>query len=210
MTGTPNSAIPQPTRAYARVPLHSPIEVKTRSRTAIGQIENISVGGLLVSCDLPPAIASEVMLLFNLAAGCTVSATAVVKHASKNRFGAQFHDIVPEARDAIAEFCQANAAQARRSGRIAKRLLVTVKGAAEDALDELGETLLLSRNGGLLACRAQFSVGERLQLYWPEKKRATEIEVVSFRPFANDLRELGFEFVREEYDFWQMEFPVPS
>src|SRR5215469_10936702 len=84
-------------RAYPRVPLHSPIEVKTRSRLFIGQIENISVGGLLVSSEPPPAVESELQLLFNLAAGRTVSAAAIVRHATKTAFGVQFHDLSPAA-----------------------------------------------------------------------------------------------------------------
>ena len=105
-----------PTRAYPRVPLHSPVEVKTPSRLFIGQIENISIGGLLVSSQPPPAVASELLLLFNLAAGRTVSASAVVRHATKNSFGVQFHDLSPAAQDAITEYCETNLGHVRRSG----------------------------------------------------------------------------------------------
>src|SRR5512147_1916306 len=200
-----------PPRAYPRVPLHSPVEVKTPSRLFIGQIENISVGGLLVSSDPPPAIASELQLLFNLAAGRTVSAAAVVRHATKSTFGVQFHDLSPAAQDAITEYCETNLGHVRRSGRVPKRLLVTLRGKRKEDQDELAETITLSRNGGLLACRARFFVGNRLELFWPEKKRHTEVEVVSCRPVGpNGLLELGFQFVNPESDFWQLDFPNAS
>jgi hypothetical protein len=200
-----------PPRAYPRAPLHSPIEVRTRSRLSIAQIENISLGGLLVCGEPTPAVSSELELMFNLAPGCTVSAKAVVRHASKKLFGVQFHQLSPAAQDAIAEYCQKNLGNGRRSGRIPKRLLVTIRGTRQGDLDELAETLSLSRNGGSLACRASFCVGDRLELFWPEKKRRAEIEVVSYRVIGrNGLLELGFQFVDENSDFWQVEFPKPS
>lgn len=195
-------------RAYPRVPLHSPVEVKTRSRLFIGHIENISVGGLLVASEPPPAIASELQLLFNLAAGRTVSAKAVVKHTTQSAFGVEFHDLSPAAQNSITEYCLAHA---RRSGRIPKRLLVTLRGKRKGDQDELAETLTLSRNGGLLACRAKFFVGNRLELFWPEKKRGTEIEIVSIGMAGPlGLQELGFEFIDPQIDFWDLNFPRAS
>ncbi len=197
-----------PPRAYPRVPLHAPIEVKTPSRLFIGQIENISVGGLLVSSEPAPALASQLHIMFNLVAGRTVSATAVVRHAGKHTFGVQFQDLSPAAQDAITEYCLGHS---RRSGRVPKRLLVTVRGKRKEDQDELAETVMLSQKGGLLACRARFSVGNRLELFWPEKKRRAEIEIVSVNPVGpNGLRELGFQFVESEIDFWQLDFPTAS
>lgn len=195
-----------PTRAYPRVPLHSPIEVKTPSRLFIGQIENISVGGLLVSSEPPPAIASELQLLFNLAAGRTVSAVAVVRHATKSTFGVEFHDLTPAAQEAINEYCETHLGHVRRSGRVPKRLLVTLRGKRKEDQDELAETITLSRNGGLLACRARFFVGNRLELFWPEKKRHAEVEIVSSHAAPPGLLELGFQFLNPDFDFWNLDF----
>ena len=207
---SPNDSHHQP-RAYPRAPLHGPIEVKSQSRLAIGQIENISLGGLLVSCEPPPPVSSELKLMFNLAPGRTVSAKAVVRHAKDKFFGVQFSELSSAAKDAIAEYCQASLGHARRSGRIQQRLLVTIRGARKNDQDELAETLTLSRNGGLLACRAKFTVGSRLELFWPEKKRRAMIEVVSSAPVGpNGLLELGFHFIEEQLDFWDIEFPKPS
>jgi len=206
----PNDSSFYPPRAYPRVPLHSPVEVKTPSRLFIGQIENISIGGLLVSSEPPPTIASELQLLFNLAAGRTVSATAVVRHATKTTFGVEFHDLSPAAQDAITEFCETSLGHVRRSGRLPKRLLVTLRGKRKGDQDELAETITLSRNGGLLACRARFFVGNRLELFWPEKKRYTEITIVSSQPAPTGLLELGFQFLNPDFDFWELDFPRPS
>ncbi|MDT8070427.1 MAG: PilZ domain-containing protein [Terriglobia bacterium] len=204
---TPQQGSYYPPRAYPRVPLHSPVEVKTRSRLFIGQIENISIGGLLVSSDPPPAISSELELLFNLAAGRTVSVSAVVRHSAKTTFGVEFRDLTPAAQDAITEYCQTNLGQARRSGRIPRRLLVTLRGKRKEDQDELAETITLSRNGGLLASRARFFVGNHLELFWPEKKRQAEIEIVSSHPAPNGLLELGFQFADPSFDFWELDFP---
>ncbi|HEU5404412.1 MAG TPA: PilZ domain-containing protein [Terriglobales bacterium] len=199
-----------PPRAFPRVPLHSPVEVKTASRLFIGQIENISIGGLLVSSDPPPAIASELQLLFNLAAGRTVSAAAVVRHATKSTFGVQFHDLAPAAQEAITDYCETNLGHVRRSGRVPKRLLVTLRGKRKEDQDELAETVMLSRNGGLLACRARFKAGNHLELFWPEKKRHAEIEIVSSHAAATGLLELGFQFLNPDFDFWELDFPKLS
>lgn len=199
-----------PPRAYPRVPLHSPVEVKTPSRLFIGQIENISIGGLLVASEPPPAISSELQLLFNLAAGRTISAAAVVRHATKSTFGVQFHDLSSAAQDAITEYCETNLGHVRRSGRVPQRLLVTLRGKRKEDQDELAETVMLSRNGGLLACRARFLVGNHLELFWPEKKRHAEIEIVSSRADANGLLELGFQFLNPDFDYWGLDFPKPS
>lgn len=199
-----------PSRAYPRVPLHSPVEVKTPSRLFIGQIENISIGGLLVSSDPPPEISSELQLLFNLAAGRTVSAAAVVRHATRRMFGVQFHDLSPAAQDAISEYCESHLGQVRRSGRVPQRLLVTLRGKRKEDQDELAETITLSRNGGLLACRARFFVGNRLELFWPEKKRYAEIQIVSSHAAPTGLLELGFQFLNPDFDFWDLDFPKPS
>ena len=208
----PENSAPQdssyfPPRAYPRVPLHSPIEVKTPSRLFIGQIENISIGGLLVSSDPPPAIASELQLLFNLAAGRTVSAAAIVRHATRSTFGVQFHDLSPAAQAAINEYCESHLGHVRRSGRVPQRLLVTLRGKRKEDQDELAETVTLSRNGGLLACRARFFVGNRLELFWPEKKRHAEIEIVTSHTAPTGLLELGFHFLDTDFDFWELDFP---
>jgi hypothetical protein len=184
--------------------------VKSPLRLFIGQIENISVGGLLVSSQPPPALASELQLLFNLAAGRTVSAAAVVRHATKTTFGVQFHDLSSAAQDAITEYCETNLGHVRRSGRVPQRLLVTLRGKRKEDQDELAETITLSRNGGLLACRARFFVGNRLELFWPERKRHVEIEIVSSHAASTGLLELGFQFLNPDFDFWELDFPKSS
>jgi PilZ domain len=199
-----------PARAYPRVPLHGPVEVKTRSRLFIGQIENISIGGVMVSSQPIPAVSTEIQLLFNLAVGRTISATGVVRHTGNKTFGVEFHDLPPAAQESIAEYCRTILGHERRSGRIPKRLLVTLRGKRKQDQDELAETITLSRNGGLLACRARFVVGNHLELFWPEKKRQVEIEIVSSNAAANGLLELGFQFANPSFDFWELDFPNQS
>jgi PilZ domain-containing protein len=177
----------------------------------MGQIENISIGGLMVACKRPPAVSDEIKLMFNLATGFTVSVRATVRHADEQqqRFGVEFRDLVPSARDFINEYCRTHLTEMRRSGRVSKRILVTIRGLRKEAQEELAETVALSRNGGLLACRAKVVQGERFELHWPEKKRTTQIEVVSACSNRTDgLLKIGFRFIQPDCDFWQTEFPA--
>ncbi len=67
----------------------------------------------------------------------------------------------------------------RRGARVAKRLHVTLRRTTSDVgSEELAETMILSRNGGRLVCRARFTIGEELLLNWPEKHREAHARVV--------------------------------
>ncbi len=161
-------------------------------------------------CEQPPAQLEEVDLMFNLTTGLTVSVHAIVRHSSdeKQRFGVEFLNLPHTASSMVGEYCRSNLKAVRRSGRVSKRILVTIRAIRIGACEELAETCILSRSGGLLATRAKYAVGDHLELHWIEKKQSIEIEVVSCRPttvFA--IVEVGFRFVPQNRDFWEMEFP---
>ncbi len=204
MATTPTPAQPfVPTRAYPRLNFATPLVIEFQGRSCMGTTEDIAIGGLGARCDTPPPPLSELGLLFNLPTGSSVRTRGVVRYVLPNRFGVQFTSLPQEARDALEEYTRNILGYVRRSGRIARRIHVTLRSVAvADAAEELGETVILSRNGGRLVCRARFRIGEELRLYWPERQKEAHVRVV-FRQLCGtgELIDLGFEFLPEQ-DFW--------
>ncbi len=100
----------------------------------------------------------------------------------------------------------------RRGARIALRLTVVFRW--EDPgggfHEELAETVLLSRHGGLGLCRARLKAGEEAFVWWPERQREARVRIVFRRIGAiADLTEVAFEFEGPD-DFWQISFPSES
>ncbi len=97
----------------------------------------------------------------------------------------------------------------RRSARLARRVKVFLRWTDPEGTphEEVAETVVLSRYGGLLLCPTSFKAGEDVSLWWPEQGRGARIRVV-FREWGRtpDLAEVGFEFT-EPMDFWGIEFP---
>lgn len=100
----------------------------------------------------------------------------------------------------------------RRSARIPRRLPIvlrwnTVEG---DFREELAETLLLSRYGGLALGPARIKAGEEVFLWWPAGQREAVVRIV-FRQIGGPERmaELAFEFVDVD-NFWEVDFPADT
>ena len=200
---------PQPSpylsiRAHPRLRVETPLQVIAGDRAFICSTEDISVGGLSATCPQPPPALSQLRLLFNLPNASTVITDAVVRYVRGDRFGVQFLDLPPEAHLALDDYTHRTLGYTRSGNRIAKRLIVTLRSGLMGAKEELAETVVLSRHGGRLVCRAQFKAGEELRLHWPEQSRGARIRVV-FRRLCgpSDLVELGFRFLDAD-DFWQM------
>ncbi len=97
----------------------------------------------------------------------------------------------------------------RRGVRIAVRLTVLFRWEDRDGgfHEELAETVLLSRHGGLGLCHARFKVGEEVFVWWPEQQREARVRIVFRRIGAvADLTEVAFEFEGVD-DFWGLNFP---
>ncbi len=96
---------------------------------------------------------------------------------------------------------------ATSSGSISKRLYVTLRPLNSADEEQVAETVTLSRDGGVLICRAAFKVGDELDLRLPDQHRERRITVISRRECASgDLVELGFE-IRDAEEFWDLDFP---
>ncbi len=203
MATTPPAPPFLPARAYPRLKYETPIVIKFAGRSVMGTTEDIAIGGLGIRSQAPPPNAAELSLLFNLPTGSSVQANAIVRYVLRRRFGVQFTGLPVEAHDALAEYTQRMLGAVRRGDRVAKRLHVTLRGTtAGSESEQMAETVILSRNGGRLICRARFKIGEELRLQWPEKHREARVRVV-FRQLcgADELTDLGFEFI-DEQDFW--------
>jgi hypothetical protein len=194
-------------RAYPRLPLTTPVEIRYATHTILGHTENISLGGLLAMCDKRvPKTATELTLLFNLPNGTSIHAGGIVRHVHGTKVGVEFKSLPAQGKEALDAFTKRLEGFTRRGERKQQRLHVTLRDVRLEDQEQLAETVLLSRNGGLLICRAPFSVGDRLELYWPEKKKGIEISVVFQRPCGpGGLTELGFKFL-DGKNFWGLEF----
>jgi hypothetical protein len=188
--------------------LATPVEIHYADRKFLCRTENISIGGFLAHCRNAPPTSTELNVLFNLPNGTTINVRGVVRHRHRGRFGVQFNSLPPTGKLALEGFTARMENFTRRGERIARRLYVTISSTQTggESMDQMAETVLLSQNGGLMICRAKFDAGERLRLYWPEKKRSAEIVIVFRRPCGTaNLAELGFEFLGPD-DFWGMDF----
>ncbi len=196
-------------RTHPRLPLATPVEIHYSNKTILGRTENISLGGLLAFCDkrVPPP-ATELRVLFNLPNGTSIHTDGVVRHVHGEKVGVQFTSLPAHGKDALEAFTRRMEGVTRRGERKQKRLHVTLRHITHEnhSRQELAETVLLSRNGGLMICRAPFDIGDRLELYWPEKKKRIEVRIVFRRPCGTaGLTELGFEFL-DGNNFWELDF----
>jgi len=96
----------------------------------------------------------------------------------------------------------------RRSGRIARRLDITLRWQeqGDQWLEAPAETKILSRYGCMLSGQSRIKLGEEIRVAWPEKQRETKAKVV-FRALSggNDVQ-LAVEFLGTD-DFWDLDFP---
>ena len=96
----------------------------------------------------------------------------------------------------------------RRSGRIARRIDVTVRWQAQgDQWQEApAATKMLSRYGCMLSSQCRIKLGEEIQLVWPEKQRETKAKVVFRSLNGSNEVQLAVEFLGTD-DFWEIDFP---
>lgn len=199
-------------RRFPRAPLKTPVEIWADDANLVGESENISAGGMLLRCQRSFERGEKVRVLFNLPAGFSIQTSCAVVHTlPQSRMGLEFLDLSYGSRTELNEFVVELLDYARRGSRVAKRLTVTLRSLrTENSQEELAETVILSRYGGLLICRANFQEGEPVFLRWPGGKRGSEAQIVYRRPGGpSGLFELGFEFKNQE-NFWDVEFQPGS
>lgn len=199
-------------RRYPRVPIAAPVELYTKGTAGpplIGQINNLSVGGVLASCRRELNVQTELAMLFELPSGVRIHAFGRVIYALQaGSYGTEFVDLDHDARLHLEQFISRMLGHTRRTVRIPYRTRLTIesKDTAGVQQQESAATVLASRNGGLLVCRTAYHVGEEIYLWSPEWKRGTGARVVFQQAWAPaGLVEVGFEFLTDE-DFWEIDF----
>jgi PilZ domain len=199
-------------RRYARVPTATPVEIYTKSTVGpphIGKIDSLSVGGALASCRERFDPQTELAMLFQLPTGFRIHAFGRVAYAMPERhFGVAFVDLDPDAQLHLEEFTQKELGYTRRSSRVPHRTHLTIKSleSAGSHDEESADTVLVSRNGGLLVCSATYKEGENIYLWSPERNCGTRARVVFQHVWGpGSLVEVGFEFLTDE-DFWKIDF----
>ena len=195
-------------RRFPRVRFTTPVEVRYGSSRWMGETENIGLGGALVTVPTGPLPQDRIDLRFNLPGGHTVSCSGSVVHGEgSTRLGVQFAQLHPEDRSQLEGFTRKLIEHTRQGTRKPLRVSLTLRRSTDKpGEDEIAETVVVSRNGGLLVTRAHCSLGEEINLYWPERRRGIRAKVI-FRQNcgSGSLVELGFVFLDEE-DFWGMKF----
>lgn len=199
-----------PPRLHPRLRVALPVEIGSGAAAIMGETVDLSAGGLLIACRAPLPDTAGLWVRLNLPTGDSIHAPIAIVHRSgERRFGVRFTELANGARSELSAFTSKILGSSRRGMRVARRLHVTlrrVRDHREDA-EEIAETVMISRYGGLLVCRAHFNVGDDVFLWWPEKKRGATAKVVSYQLTGKaGLAELGFEFQHQLGDFWDGHF----
>jgi hypothetical protein len=195
-------------RKYPRINVNTPVIVSSSDSSCLGETENISLGGALVYCGSNFEPKPQSRLRFNLPTGISVAANSRLVHKQSNaRLGFEFVDMEPGTRSNLANFLQKLSTHTRRGARVAKRFSVALSREPKADIDQLAETMLISRWGGLMVCRGTFRLGQGFYMWWPQGKRGADARVVMHRPGTQPgVVEIGFEFSDHE-NFWGMDFP---
>ncbi len=197
-------------RRYPRLPLTARVESLASGRHTTGRTGDIGMGGILVLSSETLERGTEVRVSFELPGGHRVDVPGEVVHASSGkRMGIRFLMLSDGDWDAIAEYTEQIKPYKRRSARLPRRLLVSLRWRDLDGnwQEEPAETVLISKYGAMIVTPARLKAGEDAIVCWPEAGREAEARIV-FREIrgAGELTEVGFEFVSEG-DFWGIEFP---
>lgn len=211
MTQASQEHQPRPQRRYPRVPIEAPVELHLRERSGppiVGRVENLSAGGLLASCRESLDTRAELAMLFSLPSGQAIHALGRVIYAKPNgRYGVEFIDLDRDSFHQVEQFTRQVLGYIRRSSRVPHRTPLVIRAAPDSPDLEAVETVLVSRNGGLLVCRGAYREGQEIYLWSPSRQRGARARVVFQQVWASDaVVELGFEFL-EPARFWEVSFP---
>ena len=193
-------------RKSSRLDLATPVEIRDGASRSMGLTKNISIGGLLLECCPDFRSGARLDVLFNLPAGLSIRARCSVVHQQPEaRVGLRFLDLEAARREPLEEFIREITVHMRRwqHKAIVKRLYIIVMGCKPGAAqEELAETILLSRHGGVLVCRARFKAEQKIFLWSPDRRQGAYARIVSHRlRGTSGLLELGFEF-QDTHDLW--------
>ena len=208
--GAPSPLWRQSPRKNLRAHLVTQVESRASGATSVGQTGDISEGGLLVLSHQVLPANTEVLVRLKLPSGHAVEARGVVMRAKPGvEMGIRFLELKDEDRKAILAFVREVKPYQRRSARLQRRfpLVLRWQDFQGNAREELVETELISKHGGMVLSPVSFKPGEDVYVWWPEKQRGARARIV-FRQLGRveNLAELGLEFLDTD-NFWEVEFP---
>jgi hypothetical protein len=99
-------------RIHERAPLEAPVLLDALSTWQRGRSQDVSVGGVAVSCESPLPIGKIVEVYFELPNGVAVEATAEVVRASGAVIGLKFKHMDRRAMLALRSHCRSTSAVA--------------------------------------------------------------------------------------------------
>jgi len=204
MLHTSHSAESPAERRHPRIRVALPVELRSGVLLALGTTEDLSLGGMRVTCPLRLDRLRDVWLRFNLPTGHSVRTRGtVVYHQSEGRVGLSFGELGTADHVALSSTLGTLLGYIRRGERKAHRVHLTVRPVGSvDAEAEMAETLFTSPHGGLLVSRAHWKLLDRVLITWPERQRSAGARIV-FRRNAGPggLAEFGFSF-DDTSTFW--------
>jgi hypothetical protein len=208
----PSPIVWQNQRRHPRVSLDIPVELRRGEKNVIARSANLSIGGILIRAPQVFPVGTEIGVRFNLPDGHSITSRAKVIYVRADaNMGLEFLHLSSEDYQILSNFTAKMVTYVRRGGRIAQRYLLLVRGSVTEHMEEqVAETVLLSRHGGLFVCRAAFKIGEQIDIWWREKSRGAAATVV-FRQLGGPggLIEVGFEF-KDPANFWELDFPAQA
>ncbi len=174
----------------------------------MGRIDTLSLGGALAFCRERFERSTEMAMLFQLPTNFRIHAFGqVIYAASERNFGVAFVDMDHDARLHLEEFTRKKLGYGRRSSRVPYRTRLIVGSDSNGSPDgEPADTVLVSRNGGLLVCHATYIEGQEVYLWSPERRCGVRARVAFQQVWIpGRMVEVGFEFLTNE-DFWKIDF----
>lgn len=197
-------------RKYPRVPLKVRVEKLAGGRTTRGRAGDVSLGGILVLLVDTLEPGSEVRVRFTLPSGHHIDVGGEVVHATPGaRMGIKFSTLNPDDIKALAEYVEQIRPYKRRGQRIVRRLRLYWRWQDYDCNwhEEVAQTVVLSRYGGLIRASIRMKAGQTAYVFWPDRDREAEVRVVFLQITGpGNPSEIGFEFVTTD-NFWEMDFP---
>ncbi|MFB3815424.1 MAG: PilZ domain-containing protein [Terriglobales bacterium] len=210
MSALPSPELSREARKHPRVSLHVPVVVSTAEARVMAQTAEISAGGLLLRSAWLYRPGTRVALRLNLPDGGPIESQAQVVHekVASNMMGLEFVDLSRESQSRLTDFTCKMIRHVRRGGRIARRYHLLVRGSsAGHRQEELAETRVISRHGGLFTCRCPFNLGEKVYIVWLDRAQHADVRIVWRRDcWTGGLIDFGFEFL-EWQSFWEGDFP---
>ena len=98
----------------------------------------------------------------------------------------------------------------RRTSRVALCVDLIVHGETESngKFRVEAKTVSVSRHGGMMALEPEVTIGQKLMLINMNAGQKAECKVVAAKPGSDGKRNVAFEFMSAEINFWKMCFPT--